>query len=320
MLFRRLFPLALLPLIAAAALAELNALAARAAGPTPAEAFPTLAEPSLHNAHRVTDKVLSGAAPEGDDAFKALKALGVKTIISVDGAKPDVETARKFGLRYVHLPIGYDDVAPDEGRAIARAIDELPGPIYVHCHHGKHRSAAAVAVACVLNGRLKPGQAESVLRTFGTGENYKGLWASALGARPLDRRVLEAVTVDYRETAPVPPLAEAMVEIDQTLERLKLSEKSGWRPLDGHPDVDPPHEALQLMEKLHELGRTHDVQSRPGAFRQLLADGEAGAQALHDSLTAWSRTGISGNPPAQVAAAMKTVNSSCTACHKSFRD
>ena len=52
---------------------------------------------------------------------------------------------------------------------LARAIDEVEGPVYVHCHHGKHRSAAAVATACVMNGRLKPGQAESVLKTFGTG-------------------------------------------------------------------------------------------------------------------------------------------------------
>src|SRR2546422_4056322 len=133
--------------------------------------FPAVPGEGLHNAHRVTDKVLAGAAPEGDAAFEKLKQLGVKTIISVDGAKPDVETARRHGLRYVHLPIGYDNVAPQQGLAIAKAIDDLPGPIYVHCHHGRHRSAAAVAVACVMNGSLRPEQAESVLRTFGTGEN-----------------------------------------------------------------------------------------------------------------------------------------------------
>jgi protein tyrosine phosphatase (PTP) superfamily phosphohydrolase (DUF442 family) len=311
MLSRCLFPLALLPLLAGV----LAARAADSSGP-----FRPLGEPSLQNAHRVTDDILSGAAPEGEASFKALKSLGVATIISVDGAKPDVETARRYGLRYVHLPIGYDDVAPDEGRAIAKAIEELPGPIYIHCHHGKHRSAAALAVACVMNGRFRPDQAESVLKTFGTGENYKGLWASARAARPLDRKVLAGVKVEYRETAPVPPMAEAMVAIDQTWERLKLAEKAGWRPLAGHPDVDPPHEALQLMERLHELGRAHEVQSKPQAFRKLLTDGEAGAKTLHESLTAWSRSGFSGNPPAHVAGAMKTVSSSCTVCHKSFRD
>ena len=299
------------------ALAPLGA-ALFARGPAqPTAQFPTLPTHALENAHRVTDKVLSGAAPEGDEAFAALRDMGVKTIISVDGAKPDVERAHRFGLRYVHLPIGYDDVAPEEGRAIARAIDEVEGPVYIHCHHGKHRSAAAVATACVMNGRLRPEQAEAVLKTFGTGVNYKGLWASALSARPLPKAELDAVKVDYREAAPIPPLAEAMVEIDQTLDRLKLAEQAGWRGPPSHPDVDPPHEALQLMEKLRELGRTREVQARPQAFQKMLADGEAGAQALHESLAAWPRTGA---PPAPVAASMKTVTSACTACHKSFRD
>jgi protein tyrosine phosphatase (PTP) superfamily phosphohydrolase (DUF442 family) len=287
-----------------------------------AASFPAIAGDVLQNAHRLTDKVIAGAAPEGDAAFQRLRELGVRTIITVDGAAPDVETARRHGLRYVHLPIGYDDVSPEEGLAIAKAIDELPGPIYVHCHHGKHRSAAAVAVACVVNGRLKPAQAESVLKTFGTGENYKGLWASALAARPVEKRVLDAVKVDYVETAKVPPMAEAMVAIDQTLDRLKLAAASGWRTPAGHPDVDPPHEALQLTEKLRELGRTDDVRrDRPDPFRDLLGHGEAEAQSLQDALAAWSKQGHAvARPPATLDAALKSVTSSCAACHKAYRD
>ena len=315
MRFYRFLPLVLLlPLVAVAA------AAAPAGSPATCGAFPPLNEPTLHNGYKVTDKVLSGAAPQGEASFKALAGMGVKTIISVDGAKPDAATARKYGLRYVHLPIGYDDVTAEEGKAIARAIDELPGPIYIHCHHGRHRSAAALAVACVMNGRLRPGQAESVLKTFGTGENYKGLWASALAATPLEPAELAAVKVEYRQAAPVPPMAEAMIQIDQNLERLKLSEEAGWRPIAAHPDVDPPHEALQLMERLRELGRTHDVRSRPERFRKLLTEGEAGAQALHESLVGWSRANYTGVAPAAAATAMKAVNSSCTSCHKSFRD
>src|SRR5688572_20555590 len=60
----------------------------------------------LPNAVRVHERVISGGLPEGDAAFAELNALGVKTIVSVDGAKPDLETAAKFGLRYVHLPHG----------------------------------------------------------------------------------------------------------------------------------------------------------------------------------------------------------------------
>jgi protein tyrosine phosphatase (PTP) superfamily phosphohydrolase (DUF442 family) len=290
--------------------------------PVPAS-FPAVAIDGIENAHRLTDKVIAGAAPEGDASFESLRKLGIKTIISVDGTTPDVQAAHRHGLRYVHLPIGYDDVAPEEGLAIAKAIEELPGPIYLHCHHGQHRSAAAVAVACVVSGRLKPGQAESVLKTFGTGENYKGLWASARAARPVDRAVLDAVKVDYVETAKIPAMAEAMVQIDQTLDRLKLAAASGWRTPPSHPDVDPPHEALQLTEKLRELSRTDDVRlGRPAPFRELLGHGEAEAQSLQDALAAWSKrpAARAAQPPGALDIALKNVTSSCAACHKAYRD
>src|SRR6185436_11585289 len=91
--------------------------------------FPSVETKDLHNAYRVTDKLVSGAAPETEQAFKDLQALGVKTIISVDGQKPDVESARRHGMRYVHLPISYSGVTADEGQRIAKALTELEGPI-----------------------------------------------------------------------------------------------------------------------------------------------------------------------------------------------
>jgi protein tyrosine phosphatase (PTP) superfamily phosphohydrolase (DUF442 family) len=93
----------------------------------------------LHNVFPITDKFYSGSCPEGEAGFGSLRALGVRTVISVDGARPDVELARKHGLRYVHLPIGYDGVPRQQALRIARAVRDLPGPVYLHCHHGKHR-------------------------------------------------------------------------------------------------------------------------------------------------------------------------------------
>ena len=280
----------------------------------PAKPFESVETKDLHNAYRVTDKVLSGAAPENEQAFKDLKALGVATIVSVDGAKPDVETAKRYGLRYVHLPIGYDDVEEAEGKHIAKALHELPGPIYIHCHHGKHRSAAAVAVACVLNGSLKPEQAESVLRTFGTGKNYLGLWDSARKAKPLDADALEEIKVDYVEQAQVTALAGRMVELDHTWEHLKSIQKNDWKAPADHPDLDPAHEALQLQEHLHESGRADGAAARPADFRRLLEEAETAAGALRVALAAdpVDRDGAQ--------AAFTTASNSCTACHKAHRD
>jgi cytochrome c556 len=62
------------------------------------------------------------------------------------------------------------------------------------------------------------------------------------------------------------------------------------------------------------------VSDKPAAFRTLLGASEASAQALQDSLTAWTRAGAAGAPPASLAGAMKALNASCTACHNAFRD
>jgi hypothetical protein len=232
----------------------------------------------------------------------------------VDSAKPDVETARKHGLRYVHLPIGYDDVAPDEGLALSKAITELRGPVYVHCRLGRHRSAAAVAVACVRNGSLKPEQAESVLRTFGTSQNYLGLWRSAREARPVDASVLRDVKVEYREVAPVPPLAEAMVLVDEHFDHLKQLQENGWKARSDHPDLNARHEALQLHEHVTELGRGEAVAGKTQDYLKLLAQSQDATRALREALAA---TRIHDDAARD---AMTRLGRSCTACHTQFRD
>src|SRR5262245_19658660 len=89
----------------------------------PAPADPARVEaPGLPNAYRLTDRLYSGGNPEGDAGFASLQQLGVRTVISVDGARPDVERARTYGLRYVHLPIGYDGVPEGQALRLARAV------------------------------------------------------------------------------------------------------------------------------------------------------------------------------------------------------
>ncbi len=53
--------------------------------PTPAR---SLSAPGLPNFFAVGTNLFSGGQPEGDAAFAELARLGVKTIVSVDGAKP----------------------------------------------------------------------------------------------------------------------------------------------------------------------------------------------------------------------------------------
>src|SRR3712207_3553770 len=66
--------------------------------------------PGLHNFLPVSSQVYCGGEPEGEEGFQTLARLGVTMIVSVDGARPKVALARKYGLRYVHIPIGYDGI------------------------------------------------------------------------------------------------------------------------------------------------------------------------------------------------------------------
>lgn len=278
-----------------------------------AERFPAINTPHIPNVHRVTDKVIAGALPEGEEGYAELARLGVKTVIDVDGVAPNLELARRYGLQYVHLPFGYGGVPERRGEEIAKAIQEFPGPVYIHCHHGKHRAAAAAAVGCIEAGMVPPDEAEEILKTFGTGAEYKGLWQSARDARPLDPRELADLKVQYVAVAKLPPLAETMVTIDHRMDELKLLSKNRWLTPPSHPDLDSPDQALQLYELLHELGRSGKVASRPEDFRAHLAGAESAAQGLQEKLKgAIDVAGADG--------ALKTLITSCESCHLKYRD
>ena len=273
-----------------------------------------LAVHHLPNAFRITPSIISGGLPEGENAFAELDALGVKTIISVDGMQPDVELARAHGQRYVHLPHGYDGVPEQRGHEIAKAISELPGPIYIHCHHGKHRSPAAAAVACVEAGLIPAASAETILKHTGTGENYRGLWDSARNAKRLAPEFLKRLEVEFVEVASVPPLAMAMVAMEQTFDRLKQAAAADWKPPVKYPDFDLSHEALILKEQFAEMKRLPEMSKGPEKLLQYLTESEDAAGDLEQALR---------EVPASVGranSAMSVVTKSCIACHREFRD
>jgi protein tyrosine phosphatase (PTP) superfamily phosphohydrolase (DUF442 family) len=274
----------------------------------------------LPNLVELHPKVLSGGFPEGEAAFRELAARGVKTIISVDGAKPDVDAAEKLGLRYVHLPHGYDGVPEARVRELAKAVRELPGPIYVHCHHGKHRSPAAAAAACVAAGLASPEVAVPILELAGTSKDYRGLYRSVARVRPMDPSELDQLEIEFKPIVQVPPLAEAMVSIGHVHDRLTRIAEANWKVPEQHPDLDPIHEALMLREHFTELLRTPAVRREPEDFRRMLRESESAAKSLQESLTRWKAGAPRNTPPPSVAAASDSIRDNCKACHVRYRD
>jgi protein tyrosine phosphatase (PTP) superfamily phosphohydrolase (DUF442 family) len=271
---------------------------------------------TIHSYVRVSPRIASGASPETDEDFAALAATGVKSIVSVDGAKPPVELAKKHGIRYVHLPIGYDGITEGRALELAKAFDVLgkDGPVFVHCHHGKHRGPAACSIAqFVLEGATNA-DTVAYMKKAGTNPKYKGLYEFASAYRPPTREELDALPVYLPEAAPTSGLQDAMVKVDFHWENLKAAKKAKWGPPADNPDVDPPHEATMLAEQYREIARLPEVAKEPQSFHDELARSEAAAWALSKALT---RGALDA---AAATKAFESGEASCTACHTGFRD
>lgn len=278
-----------------------------------------LEAPGIENLYRLSPGLYSGGQPEGAEAFRALADLGVRTIVTVDGAEPDVEGAGRYGMRYVHIPVGYDGIPADRASALVKAARTLPGPIYVHCHHGKHRGPTAAALCAVAVEGWDRDRAIDWLERAGTSPDYAGLFDTvARFEPPTEEQLAEVPDSALPERAEVPDLVEAMVGVDLRWELLKAVAGAGFRAPDDHPDLDPPHEALMLAEHYRELRRLEESEARGEGFLDRLERAERHAMTLRDAL----RPPADGTPIDREAAsaAFDAAGTDCASCHAAFRD
>jgi len=260
----------------------------------------------LHNLYRVSPNLWSGSRPEGDTGFASLQSLGIKTVISVDGSVPEISTAEKYGLRYVHLPVGYDGIPRERALEIAKAVRDLPGPVYVHCHHGKHRGpAAAAAIRLCLDPDFTPEQAEAWMNQAGTDPRYTGLFELPKNLKRPTKDELDAVPSDFPAVARVANLTRSMVEIDGTWDKLKAAKNVNW------PEpVKSAGDAVLLIEHYREAKRL--PQPHSAEFAKFLAAAEAEAGTLE-----WALRRPDGKSADTAFVASQSL---CQRCHGEFRD
>ncbi|PQO39043.1 hypothetical protein C5Y96_04035 [Blastopirellula marina] len=266
--------------------------------------------PGVDNVLKVTPHVVSGSQPHGEEGFKTLKSLGIDVIVSVDGATPDIENARKYGMRYVHVPIGYDGISDEAQAALKRVMKDFQqDKIFFHCHHGKHRGPAAAAVACYESGDLSQNQALDFMRSAGTSSDYGGLWKEITEFKPIPITTELPMLV---EVAEVESVAAAMAKLDRIYDELVLCEKAAWKAPPEHADLDPTQQALLLQEGLHETGRLLGEDQYDAKFRKMLAESEALGKTLKQQIEAGQQS--------EASKTLKAVKASCSACHHDYRN
>ncbi len=286
--------------------------------------------PGIDNFLKISTLLYSGGTPEDEEAFKSLAHLGIKTIISVDGNRPQVELAKKLGMKYVHIPIGYDGVLENESSAFVRVVKECPQPFYFHCHHGKHRGPAAAAIACIALHHISNINAVKILVKAGTNQDYKGLWSDVKNYQlPNSNQVLP----ELHEVSEVNSLTTVMVKMDERFNGIQQWLKNNERlkkkkPTDIHlksvssKDTQSVIElSILLAEDFRESNRnlaskvkTGDIETGDDktGFQQMLIESEKLARKLNQSLKSGNLNLSHEN--------LLSLKKSCNRCHQSHRN
>lgn len=274
-----------------------------------------LSIPGIENAYQLGPGLLSGGKPEGNAAFEALETLGVKTIVSVDGAATDVSAAQAHGMRYVHLPVGYHGIDAASAARLVKLMQSLPGPVFVHCHHGKHRGPAAAALCAIAaEGWTKP-EARAWLKQAGTSADYQGLYESVDRFQMPAQKMLDKINPehDLPAQAKLPGLVELMVEVDAAWDQLKRLDVEAELKLTQAEARSLSPTALLLAEHYREAARLSEVERKGADFLKALADAERAALDLQTRLKADQNT-------SELKAAARLAGQACVSCHRRFRD
>lgn len=247
----------------------------------------------------LTPRLWTSGQPEGEATFAALKRLGITTVISVDGAPPDVATARRYGLSYIHIPLGYATITPEQAARLIRAVELSKGPVLIHCHHGRHRGPAAAAYCARVTSGWSSQVALDWLQAAGaTSKDYPGLLEAVRGLARPPREALDALTpADLPETVSPPPLVEHMIGIDDLARQLR-----------EHPEAKT---ATLLAEAYRELTRQPDAQQQGDVFLEMVRQAEQHADRYAEALA---------EERADTREFASRVEKSCVACHAMFRN
>jgi protein tyrosine/serine phosphatase len=104
----------------------------------------------IKNFGQMDDRFYRGARPKTEEDYKALAALGIKTVIDLteepkEEAKPIVEA---LGMKYVHIPMVAKKYPTEAATRLFLETVENPdtGKFYLHCAGGRHRTGAMGAV------------------------------------------------------------------------------------------------------------------------------------------------------------------------------
>lgn len=102
--------------------------------------------PGVPNFMRVTDDLLRGGQPNAT-GFRALKAIGVKTVVNLRHYHSDRWMLENIGLDYERIAIkSWSLYSGHVMRFLEIVTDKSRTPVFVHCHDGVGRTGVLCAM------------------------------------------------------------------------------------------------------------------------------------------------------------------------------
>jgi uncharacterized protein (TIGR01244 family) len=215
----------------------------------------------MDNRLKVSDTVFVSRTQPSEDDLQRLAAEGFASIIDLrqlgEGTLlPPLEAAAagRNGLRYAHIPVPTDRIAPEMLDRFAGALASMPGPVLVHCVTGKRSGTFALAWAAVRSGA--PGRA-ALANIEAAGAAYGSEAMQAAVRRYVDRKsgrawlqATAAPRVSAAQPSPASRIAhDTPAAISRRIAR-DIDASIRWHAL--HPG--------EIGRRLEELDREWDVE------------------------------------------------------------
>ncbi len=254
--------------------------------------------------------VYSGEKPNPRQ-LSALKNVNVNTVICVDGAPPDVHAASSLNIETIHIPMHYGMPSEETREQLIAAVHHglTKGGVYIHCHYGKHRSAAAAGIALLGLNLADRDVVKSKMELSGTSKNYTGLWLAVELQEPLPA-IPE--NVQFVELVLPEGITKNMIAMNRAFERLEEVKNNGWNVPSSHPDLAPAADAGFIAEMFRSLQLSDEVNQYPQDFESLVVNAMHHASGLEQAL-------LQNAEAAELNRYLNRVEMSCIYCHDAHR-
>ncbi len=152
----------------------------------------------LKNFAKISETLYRGEQPTAE-GFKALKKMGVKTVLSLRAFHSDRSMLKGLGLYYKRMGIYTWNFKDDYVVNFLKLVtDPKYQPVFVHCQHGADRTGTMCAVYRVVVEGWKMSDAIKEMENFGFHEIWSNLktYLNSLDSKKIMNEVIKADTVE----------------------------------------------------------------------------------------------------------------------------